>query len=91
MRVKKTELALKGQRVRLVALALLGTITISATALLLENLYPSDRYKVRYYCERHSAPAGMRGFIFWKRDTNGSWACAIRMGNAGWELDRSRE
>jgi len=91
MPLERTHLALKCQRVRLVALALLGIIVISATALVLETLYPSDTAKVRLRWERHSVPPGMRGFFFWKTSTDGSWACAIRIGNTGWELDRSRE
>jgi len=96
MLLERTDLSVKWQRVRLVALALLGVVVISVTASLLETLYPSDRPRVRYSWHRHSNPsvALLRGFFFWNKSTNGlviSRAWAVRIGTTAWELERQQD
>lgn len=91
MLLERTDLASKWQRVRLMVLALLGIIAASATGLRLETLYPSERPKVRFQWERHSVPPWLRGVFSWRTSNDGSWSCAIRIGNTAWELDRNQE
>jgi hypothetical protein len=95
MLLKRTDLTSKGQRVRLVALALLGMIAILTTDMRIETLYPSEHTKFRYHWKRQTIPPGMviRGFFFYRTRTDGpegSWTWDVRTGNTVWELEIER-
>ena len=93
MLLKRTDL--KGQRVRLVALCLVGIMAIVATDMRIESLFPSEHTALRWQCKRQTIPAGMiirRVFLYNKRTDGpeGTWTWDVRIGNTVWELEIER-